>query len=345
MLTTLLERYGEAATLVAIWTATGVAVDFVIYRVVLARTRARGRKTGTAIAQSVHWLPTITALLLGLRIAAARLPLDSRVDSAVIVGIKLAFIAVFTLKAAALAGRLIRIYTQREDTPLPSSTIFVNLARGTIVIVGALIGLAALDISITPLVTALGVGGLAVGLALQPTLENLFAGVQVLMSRQIEPGDFVRLQTGEEGYIQDVTWRNTTLKMLSNDLVVVPNAILGKSLVTNFTSLDEQHAVIVPVSVAYASDLDLVERVAVEVASAVMRETYGGVPDFEPSARFVAFGDSAIEMRVVMRAERYDLRFLVQHAFIKRLHARFAEEGIVVPFPQRTIHMAKENRS
>lgn len=345
MLTMLLEQYGQAATIVAIWTAAGIAIDFAIYRVVLAQAKARGWKIGTAVARSVHWLPTATALLIGVRIAAARLPLDSRVDNAVLVGIKLAFIAVFTLKAAALAGRLIRIYTQREDTPLPSSTIFVNLARGTIVIVGTLVALAALDISITPLVTALGVGGLAVGLALQPTLENLFAGVQVLMSRQIEPGDFVRLESGEEGYIQDVTWRNTTLKMLSNDLVVVPNATLGRSLVTNFTSLDEQHAVIVPVGVAYASDLDLVERVALEVATTVMREAKGGVPDFEPTARFVAFGDSAVEMRVVLRAERYDMRFCVQHDFIKRLHARFAEEGIVVPFPQRTVHVTTESPS
>lgn len=345
MLTSLLEHYGEAATLVAIWTGVGIAVDFVIYRVVLARAKARDKKVGTAVARSVHWLPTATAFLIGVRIAAARLPLDARIERAVLVGIKLAFIVAFTLKAAALAGRLIRVYAQREDTSLPASTIFVNLARGTVVIVGALIALAALNVSITPLVTALGVGGLAVGLALQPTLENLFAGVQVLMSRQIDPGDFVRLQSGEEGYVQDVTWRNTTLKMLSNDLVVVPNSILGKSLVTNFTSLDEQHAVVVPVGVAYGSDLEHVEQVALDVARSVMSEAEGGVPDFEPTARFVEFGDSAIHMRVVMRAERYDVRFCVQHEFIKRLNVRFAEEGIVVPFPQRTVHMTKESGS
>ena len=82
-----------------------------------------------------------------------------------------------------------RAYTEREGSRLPSTSIFVNIARATVWVIGGISVLAALGVSIAPLITALGVGGLAVGLALQPTLENVFSGIQVLASSQIEPGD------------------------------------------------------------------------------------------------------------------------------------------------------------
>ncbi|MDO9108576.1 MAG: mechanosensitive ion channel family protein, partial [Coriobacteriia bacterium] len=257
-------------------------------------------------------------------------------------GSQVVAILAVTAKLAILAGRIVRIVTSRQDNPLPSSSIFVNLARGTIWVIGLLILLAALQVSIAPLVTALGVGGLAIGLALQPTLENLFGGVQVLMSRQIDAGDFIRLESGEEGWVRDVTWRNTTIQMVSNDLVIVPNALIAKSRIMNFTSLDEQHIVIVPVGVAFDSDLEHVEHVTAAVAAATQREIEGAVIDWEPPVRFYEFGDSAVRLRVVLRVERYDMRFPVLHAFIKRLHAAYAEENIEIPYPQTTVHMASQ---
>lgn len=338
----LTDNSGEVIAALLTATAIGFVFDTLIYRVWVAWARKRPRGISLSIARAVHWLPTVTALSVGLYVAGRQLELPPTGLATLGAAIRILLIGTVTLKLGALAGRLVRIYTSREDTVLPSSTIFVNLTRAAVWSIGVLVMLAALDVSITPFLTALGVGGLAVGLALQPTLENLFAGVQVLMSRQIEPGDFVRLESGEEGWVEDVTWRNTTIKMLSNDLMIVPNATVGRSRITNFTSMDEQHGIIVNLGVAYDSDLDLVERVTLEVARDVQANVPDAVPDFEPTVRFCGFGDSAMELRAVLRVTQYSERFPVQHEFIKRLHARYAAEGIEIPFPQRTVHLVAQ---
>lgn len=342
MLQTFFDVYGDAAVKVAIYTAIGFVIDFVVFRVWISRAQTTKHQMRGAVARFVHWLPTLVALLLGVKFALPGLELPAHVALFVANASQVVLILAVTAKLAVLAGRLVRIATSREDAALPSSTIFVNLARGAVWVVGVLVLLAALDVSIAPLITALGVGGLAIGLALQPTLENLFGGIQVLMSRQVEPGDFIRLETGEEGWVRDVTWRNTTIEMLSNDLVIVPNALIAKSRVVNYTSLDEQHSVTVPVSVAYDSDLDHVEAVTLAAATSAQREIDGAVRDWVPAIRFYEFGDSAIRLRVVLRVERYDVRFAVLSEFIKRLHAAYQQAGIAIPYPQHTVHLVNE---
>ena len=339
---TLIDTYGDAAIRIATITFVGFAVDFIVYRVWISRARTTKHQVTGAVARATHWLPTLAALLISVRLAAPSLELSTSSSAFISAASQVVAILAVTAKLAILGGRIVRIVTSREDNPLPSSSIFVNLARGMIWIIGLLILLAALQISIAPLVTALGVGGLAIGLALQPTLENLFGGIQVLMSRQIDPGDFIRLESGEEGWVRDVTWRNTTIEMVSNDLVIVPNALIAKSRIVNFTSLDEQHIVVVPVGIAYDSDLEHVERVTAAVASATQREINGAVSDWEPPVRFHEFGDSAMNLRIVLRVERYDMRYPVLHAFIKRLHAAYAAEDIEIPYPQTTVHMASQ---
>ena len=92
----------------------------------------------------------------------------------------------------------------------------------------------AVGVSITPIITALGVGGLAMALALQDTLSNLFAGIHILAEHTIRIGDFIRLETGQEGYVEDISWRTTRIRMLPNNMVIVPNSKLAQSVVVNY---------------------------------------------------------------------------------------------------------------
>jgi small-conductance mechanosensitive channel len=329
-----------ALPILALTLLIGITADLVRSRILVPLAQNRGWRTIETTLKSLRGLTTMLAVIAGIGLASARFNLEPRTLANLNTALRAAAILVVTAKLATLTGHLTRLFTSREDAPLPSSTIFVNLGRGLMWLLGILILLAALDFSITPLLTALGVGGLAVGLALQPTLENLFSGVQVLMSRQIEPGDFVRLETGEEGWIEDVTWRNTTIKMVSNDLVIVPNATIGKSRIVNFTSADEQHSVVVELNVAYGSDLDQVERTVLEVAASVQREVDGATRAWDPLVRFTGFGDSSIGLIAVLRVTQYTDRFPVRHEFIKRINTQFIAEGIEIPFPQRTVHLA-----
>jgi len=246
-----------------------------------------------------------------------------------------------TFVVSKIAVGFVRLYSGKAAGVLPSSTIFVNLTRTVVMLLGALVVLQTFGISITPVLTALGVGGLAVALALQDTLSNFFSGLQILLARQIKPGDFIKLETGEEGYVVDITWRNTTIKTLPNNLVVIPNAKLASAIVSNYYMPDKEIAVLVPVGVSYSSDLKRVEKVTIEVARDVMKSVSGGVPDFEPFIRYHTFGDSSINFNVIMRAKEFTDQFLIKHEFIKRLHERYAAENINIPFPIRTVYLEK----
>lgn len=247
--------------------------------------------------------------------------------------------------SARLAGAGVEHAAGRVAGGLPSATLLVLLARLAVLSLGALIILQTLGVSITPLLTALGVGGLAVGLALQDTLANFFAGLHILTSRQVRPGDFVRLSTGEEGYVTDVTWRYTTIRQLPNNLTIVPNAKLASAILTNYYLPEQELAVLVPVGVSYASDLARVEEVTVEVGREVMREVTGGVPQFEPFIRYGAFGESSIDFTVILRGREVVDQYLIRHEFIKRLHRRYQAEGIEIPFPIRTVYLRGKDRA
>lgn len=228
-----------------------------------------------------------------------------------------------------------------STAPVPSARILRSIAQATVFVVGVMVTLSSIGVSVAPVLTALGVGGLAVGLALQDTLANLFAGFHLLVSRQVRTGDFIRLASGEEGYVEDITWRYTTIRRLPNDLVIVPNAKLASAVSTNFSLPGAEQAVLVQVGVAYDEDLETVERVTIDVGREVMREVEGGVPEFDPFIRYHTFADSAINFSVILRGKAYTDQYLVTHEFIKRLHRRYRDEKITIPFPQRTVHVAR----
>jgi small-conductance mechanosensitive channel len=125
-------------------------------------------------------------------------------------------------------------------------------------------------------------------------------------------------------------------------MVIVPNSKLASTLVTNYHQPEKEMAVLVQVGVSYQSDLKKVERITIEVAREVMRDVEGGVREFEPFTRYHTFGDSGINFSVIMRGREFTDQFLIKHEFIKRLHERYQQEGIEIPFPIRTIHIKNE---
>ncbi len=217
-----------------------------------------------------------------------------------------------------------------------------NTVRAAAVGIGATLLLGSLGVSITPLVTTLGIGGLAVALGLQETLANVFAGIYLTLAGNIRVGDFVSLETGQEGYVEDIRWRATRIRQLANNVVLIPNGRLAQCIVTNYHLPAKDLAVLVQVGVHYASDLGRVEQVTIDVGREIMRTVRGGVPDFEPFIRYHTLGDSSIGFTVILRANEFVDNYLVKHEFIKALARRYAQEGIVIPFPIRAINVDQE---
>lgn len=213
-----------------------------------------------------------------------------------------------------------------------------KLARGAVLIAGALLVLDNLGIEISALLTALGLGSLAIALGLQPTLANLFAGIHLSMAKPIRVGDFIQLEDGSQGHVADISWRATRIRQLANNDVIVPNSKLAEMRIVNYSQPELEQAVVVPVGVGYGADLEQVERVVLEEARRVEREVPGGVATFEPVVRFTGFGDSAVNFNVILRAAAFTDRVALTSELYKRLKRRFDAEGIEIPFPQRVVH-------
>lgn len=281
----------------------------------------------------------------GMAAAAQASPLRTNLQGLTHKIVVIGFFVSVTLAASKFLCAAARIYSVRFTASAAATTLTENLVRVGVVAMGGLLLLSNLGISITPILTALGVGSLAVALALQDTLSNVFAGIQILASRMVGVGDCIKLDSGQEGYVVDVGWRATRIRELSNNIVLIPNSKLSQAVVINYHQPDRELAVLVQVGVSYDSDLKAAEKVTTDVACEVMREVAGGVPSFEPFIRYHTFGDSSINFTVILRAKEFVDRYLLTHEFIKRLHKRYKQAGIEIPFPQRVVHFSKNQVS
>ncbi|MCH8939754.1 MAG: mechanosensitive ion channel family protein [Chloroflexi bacterium] len=192
-----------------------------------------------------------------------------------------------------------------------------------------------LDISISPLIAGLGIGGIAVALALQPTLANFFAGTYLVGDTVIMPGDFIELESGLRGYVVEIGWRSTRLRTPFNNLVVIPNSRLADSILTNYYGPTMEIGVMVEAGVSYSSDLAHVERVALEVAQEVIDTIPEADKEFAPWFGFEKFGDSNIDFWIWVQATDRLSSFRMKTELMKLLHSRFKQEGIEINYPVR----------
>jgi len=244
---------------------------------------------------------------------------------------------------AQTATDLLTFYAKKHKGFLQSTTMFRVLIFTVTIILGMFIIFKALKVDLTPMLAALGIGGLAVALALQDPLGNFFSGLHILASSEIRPGDYLKLDSGDEGFVTDISWRTATIRTQSNNTVLIPNLKLSQAIITNFHLNEQQLSVPVELGVSYDSDLEKVEKITIEVAKAVLKDVPGGVPEFEPDFRFTKFGDSSIDLKVILRARDFNYQYPIKTEFIKRLHKRYGEEGIEIPYPMRNLYIRKPN--
>jgi len=207
-----------------------------------------------------------------------------------------------------------------------------------IFIVAIFVILGYFKLDITPMVAGVGLGALAIGLALQSTLSNFFAGVHLLSDRPINVGDFIELDENTSGIVEDIGWRSTRIRMLTDNLLIIPNGKLAESNIINYSMPKQDLSIWIPCGVAYESDLKKVERVALEVAKEIQNTVTGAVKDFEPQFRYREFGDSNINFITILRIEEPMNRFVVRNEFIKALKERFDKEKIEISWPIRKIY-------
>ena len=312
----------------------------VLFSMRYAKRRIEKQRKATTITQLLQGLTRPIFLLIlsqGLFLALSSLsylaPWYYYLGKAAI-----AFVIILVTYGLARSGRLLLgWYLHRAKV---RQSLIRLMERTTVLLVcagGLLVLLDYLGISISPMIAGLGLGGLAIALALQPTLGNFFAGAQIVSDQTIRVGDYIELDSGERGYVVDVGWRSTRVRTTFNNMMIIPNSRLLNSIITNYNSPNVELAVIVESGVSYSSDLPHVEDVALAVAREIVEELPEAVKAREPWFAYDEFGDSNINFWVWLYATDRLGSFRVKNELIKRLHARFAEEGITINYPVRLI--------
>jgi len=285
-------------------------------------------------------------LLSGLYVGLESLPLPrhyERIGSKLILGLVILVVAYFPAKVLILA---LRRMSQKDPAMERVEQPATFLVRVLFAVVATGILLENLGISLTAVWTTLGVGSVAVALALQATLSDFFTGLYLLIGRPVSPGDYIKLDSNQEGYVVRIGWRSTTLQTLANNTVVVPNATLAKSVITNYSVPQPHMGFSLPVSVAYGTDASRVEKVLIEIAQQAIRDGLQGLlSDPPPSVAFIpGFGDSALGFSLNIELRRFDDQYTVQSDLRKRILKRFKEEGIEIPFPTRALVLDKSSK-
>src|SRR5690606_30317279 len=193
-------------------------LGYIFQKIVIGQAKRITRGTrwegDDIIVNGVDTAPVLWFLLAGIYAAMVDFPIAMEYRDIIWKIVLIVFILSIAAVSSRVAVGFIRSYSSKHEQAVGSTSMFGMLTRVTIFTLAILVILQTFGLSITPLLTALGVGGLAVALALQETLSNLFAGLHIIASKKLKPGDFIELDSGQSGRVTDISWRNTVLRTL-----------------------------------------------------------------------------------------------------------------------------------
>jgi len=247
-------------------------------------------------------------------------------------------LSVILLAWAHAANRVVNRFVaeaQEEGRQLEVAPVLSNVWTLLVVIstLGAL--LTVWEYSITPLLGAAGIAGIAIGFAAKDTVANFFGGIALYFDDTYNLGDYVELDSGESGTVVKVGVRSTTLLTRDEILIVVPNSVLNSAMVINQSAPSRRRRLKLELGVAYGTDLDEFEELVLDVAA----EERNVIEDREPRMRFRRFGDSALEYELVCWIRSPTAVGRTRHALNREIYERLRDADIEVPFPQRDVHI------
>lgn len=313
-----------------------------------------------------NWLPKFTALtktdlddriikritppaslivvLSGLYLAVRSLPLPDKVQTIASGVIFVVNVCLLTNMAYRAFDEFLKWYGARvaERTGAGLDRQILPLAEKLVVIflVGAalIVTLKHFNYDVLSLLTALGIGSLAIGLAAKDTLANMISGFTLMIDRPFRIGDRIHLASGKWGDVADIGLRSTKIKTVENTLLIIPNSDLCNTALVNMAFPDVKSRGRVDVGIAYGSDVDSVKRLLVGIALEIPEI----LQDPLPEAFFVSFGDSALNLSLFFWVEDYGSVFKVTDMVNTMIINRFRENGVQIPYPIRTVMLEKE---
>jgi small-conductance mechanosensitive channel len=337
---------------VPIFIAVVVVAALLLERIAVAVLRHFAAKTVTKVDDALaECLPTILrplVVLISLHLLVQQFLYDERESSHLSPEGAFAGKALMVVSIIVLAFALVRCATRMIDAWVSSGPerypvgapikLGVKIAMVPIAILAAL---QAIDYPIASLVTALGISSLAVGLAMQDTLKNMFAGIQLVLDRPIRAGDFVEIDKNTRGTVIEIGLRSTKMRAVDNNIVIIPNATIANAIVVNFDIHDRRYAQVVTIAVAYGTDTRRAQKVLEQFAADAQKDI-PAIGDEPARVWLRELGESGVTFNVEFTFRQYPGRLAIVTELYHRCYERLRAEGIEIPFPTRTVYLRQD---
>ncbi|RYG49198.1 mechanosensitive ion channel family protein [bacterium] len=342
----LMRAWIEAGVVLGVFLIIAAAISMVGERFIRPWLRSHSESGWTVLVQPLRVLVVWVLVLMGINGAEIRLQ-EILINEGYWPLIQRAMGLAWVVLAVYGGVRILNaIFAVRERTSLSESTDFQKqrdardriafsrkLSTGLVMAIGVVYALRVLGVDTSPLLAGGAVGGVIIGLALQDSLSNVFAGLFLNIDRPVRVGEMISLGPDKEGTVEEIGWRYTKIRLNSNNMLIVPNKTFASTEITNYDRPEEPTAASVDVRVPLDADLDLVERVSIEAANKTQEQVNNPPVESEPNVRFRSFNDSSITVRVNVQSSTPIGRFRLTSELIRNLQAAYREAGIVIPYP------------
>jgi small-conductance mechanosensitive channel len=300
--------------------------------------RVTGRIDGRVddvVLRGIHPAMYVTVVLAGAYLARERIGLAEALDVQVSAAILSALTVVWAVTLVRVGRQVSRELTTSDRVDQSVVPIFQNVWSFLVVAVALLLLLTYWEIDVTPLLASAGIVGIVVGLAARDTIANFFGSIALYFDGTYKVGEYIVLESGERGRVEDISIRSTVIRTRDDVLVTIPNSRLNSATILNESAPERERRIRIPVGVAYGSDLDHVEGTLLEAAaseSLVLEQP-------TPRVRVRGFGDSSVDVELLCWIRDPVLRGRAIHLLNKAVYASFVEADIEIPFPQRDVHV------
>lgn len=337
-------KYVYSLTILVVSYLLSKFVVFVSQRLILRLTKKTRTNLDDLIVKKTNKPISLILLLIGLRLALFPLGIKQKALDMLENTISSIIIVVITYTAVVIFDILIDNWgkkaAEKTKSPIDDDLIrvFHKFSRVFISIIGLLFILPVWGIQIGPLLTSLGIAGVAIAFALQSTLGNIFGGMSVILDKSVKVGDKIRLDNETMGTVMDVGLRSTKIKTWDGELITIPNGKLADSKILNFMQPEPTVRIVIEFGVEYGSDTSKVRKIVLDTVSKIP----GVLKEPAPKVMMMEMADFALKFRALFWVGNFDIKYDTKALATEEIYNALRRERVGIPFPTRTIYMRNE---
>lgn len=333
-------KYIFAAIIFVLFILISKAVIFLIEKILMKLALKTETLVDDLILKVINGPISAVLILIGILISTKIMGFVNNILTGIIDSIIILIIAIVLIKISKIIIDNWGMGLAKKTKSIVDDQVIKLANNVLIVIIWAFASIFILQkwgVQIGPLLASLGIAGVAVAFALQNTLGNIFGGISMIIDKTIKVGDVVEIDGGTSGTVLDVGIRSTKIRTWNNEVIITPSGKLAESKIINYVQPNNKVRVVIPFTVEYGSDIKKVKNIVMKEILKI--ENFIDKP--EPTVKFLAMGDSALEFKAYFYVKSYENRFAAIDDANTRIYNALNKNKIGIPFPQMDVHMEK----